>query len=209
MASSMEQIGLTAKPLRQRVDSDQVEHFINFITGQIAIQDLPFGTRKLRLTTGEDIEIPNVIRLLIPSRLVDQYLQFCQEIDFKPLGKSTLLKIISESCGASVRKCMKGLDNYLAEGTRAFDDLKYVVEKLSQAGMPDTKVTDLKNALLEGKKYLKGDYKVLEQVCKEIEVTEFESEDDKDESMFLVQKAGLSHRSMESASATMYKSRSC
>lgn len=154
------QIGTTSKAVREKVDPEQVEHFISFITGQNAIQDLPFGLRKLRLTTGEEIEIPNVIRLLIPSRLVDQYLQFCRETGFEPLGKSTLLKIISESCSASVRKCMKGLDNYLAEGTRAIEDLIYVVDKLSQAGMPDKKATDLKNALIESKQYLKGDYKV-------------------------------------------------
>jgi len=54
---------------------------------------------------------------------------------FEPLGKSTLLKVIAESCGASVRKCMQDLDNYLAEGTRAFDDLRVIVDKLSQAGL--------------------------------------------------------------------------
>ena len=49
--------------LRQKIDPAQVEHFIDFITSQIVIQDL-FGTRKFRLTSGEEINIPNVIRLL-------------------------------------------------------------------------------------------------------------------------------------------------
>ena len=101
-----------------------------------------------------------MIRLLIPSRLVDQYLHFCQETGFKPLGKSTLLKLISESCGASVRKCMQGLDNYLAEGTKAFDDQRAIVDKLSQTGMTNEKATQLKESLTEAKQYLKGDYKV-------------------------------------------------
>ena len=100
------QIGEKKTILRQRIDRAQVEHFIESITSQNVIPDLPFGTRKLRLTSGEEISIPNVIRLLIPSRLVDQYLHFCHETGFKPLGKSTLLKEIAESCGASVRKCM-------------------------------------------------------------------------------------------------------
>ncbi|KAL9986268.1 hypothetical protein ACROYT_G000385 [Oculina patagonica] len=68
------QIGKKNTILRQRIDPGQVEHFIEFITGQNVIQDLPFGRRTLRLTSGESMEIPNVIRLLIPSRLVDQYL---------------------------------------------------------------------------------------------------------------------------------------
>lgn len=154
------QIGKKNTILRQRIDPGQVEHFIEFITGQNVIQDLPFGRRTLRLTSGESMEIPNVIRLLIPSRLVDQYLHFCQETGFKPLGKSTLLKVISESCGASVRKCMQGLDNYLAEGTKAFDDLRVIVDKLSQTGMTNEKATQLKESLTEAKQYLKGDYKV-------------------------------------------------
>lgn len=62
---------------------------------------------------------------------------------FEPLGKSTLLKVIAESCGASVRKCMQDLDNYLAEGTRAFDDLRVIVDKLSQAGLTNEKTAQL------------------------------------------------------------------
>ena len=154
------QIGKKKTILRQKIDPAQVEHFIQFITSQNVIQDLPFGTRKLRLTSGEEINIPNVIRLLIPSRLVDQYLHFCHETVFKPLGKSTLLKVIAESCGSSVRKCMQGLDNYLAEGTRAFDDLRLIVDKLSQAGLANEKVARLQESLTEAKQYLKGDYKV-------------------------------------------------
>ena len=154
------QIGKKKTILRHKIDPAQVEHFIEFITSQNVIQDLPFGTRKLRLTSGEEINIPNVIRLLIPSRLVDQYLHFCHETVFKPLGKSTLLKVIAKSCGSSVRKCMQGLDNYQAEGTRAFDDLRLIVDKLSQAGLANEKVARLQESLTEAKQDLKGDYKV-------------------------------------------------
>ena len=96
------------KPMavRERVDPARLEHFIDFITSQHVIQDLPFGRRKLKLSNEETLEIPNVVRLLIPTRLVNQYYQFSQETGFTPLGKSTLLKILTESCGASVRRCM-------------------------------------------------------------------------------------------------------
>lgn len=156
-------IGKKETILRQKINPAQVEHFIEFITSQNVIQDLPFGTRKLRLTSGEEINIPNVIRLLIPSRLVDQYLHFCHETGFKPLGKSNLLKVIAESCSASVRKCMQGLDSnnyYLAEETRAFDDLRVIVDKLSQASLTNEKAAQLQESLTEAKQYLKGDYNV-------------------------------------------------
>ena len=149
-----------AKAIRERVDPSQIEHFIEFITSQHVIQDLPFGRRKLKMSTGEQIDIPNVIRILIPSRLVNQYLRFCQEQGFSPLAQSTLMKILSDSCAASVRKCMKGLDNYLAEGAQSFDDLKLVVEKLEQTGLDRERAVSYKESLLEGKSYLKGDYKV-------------------------------------------------
>ena len=68
--------------------------------------------------------------------------------------------MIAESCGSSVRKCMQGLDNYLAEGTRAFGHLRLIVDKLSQAGLANEKVAGLQESLMEAKQYLKGDYKV-------------------------------------------------
>ncbi len=151
--------------VRERVDPARLDHFIDFITSQHVIQDLPFGRRKLKLSTGETLEVPNVVRLLIPSRLVDQYFQFSKESGFShPLGRSTLLKILSESCSASVRRCMQGLDNYLAEGAKAFDDLSSVVERLSEVGLERNSLVRLKESLKEGKQYLKGDYKVL-KIC--------------------------------------------
>ena len=154
------QIGKKKTILRRKIDPAQVEHFIEFITSQHAIQDLPFGTRKPRLTSGEEINIPcyQAFDSISFSRPVPPFLP--HGTGFKPLGKSTLLKVIAESCGSSVRKCMQGLDNYLAEGTRAFDDLRLIVDKLSQAGLANEKVARLQESLTEAKQYLKGDYKV-------------------------------------------------
>lgn len=150
------------KPMavRERVDPARLEHFIDFIRSQHVIQDLPFGRRMLKLSNGETLEIPNVVRLLIPTRLVNQYYQFSQETGFIPLGKSTLLKILTESCVASVRRCMQGLHNYLADGARSFDELLNVVEKLSEVGLDGNTATRLTETLKNGKQYLKGDYKV-------------------------------------------------
>ena len=71
------------------------------------------------------------------------------------------MKILSESCSASVRRCMQGLDNYLAEGARAFDELSSIVDKLSEIGLEKDVADRLKESLKSGKQYLKGDYKVL------------------------------------------------
>ena len=40
------------------------------------------------------------------------------------------MKVMSEACLASIRKCLQGLDYYVAEGGKAFDDLETVVDRL-------------------------------------------------------------------------------
>ena len=70
-----------------------------------------------------------------------------------------MLRVLSE-CSASVRKSLQGLDNYAAEGARAFDDLAGIVESISshvELGFLKAEVLD---ALKAGKLYLKGDYEV-------------------------------------------------
>lgn len=144
---------------RERTEPGQLDHFIDFITSSHVIQDLPFGERTLKLSSGEIIEIPNVVRMLAPSQLVEQYLSYCREVGFTPLGKSTLFRLLSKSCVAPVRKCLQGLDNYAAEGGKGFDDLCSILDKLTP-GIEDKVVEELKHKLIEGKRYLKGDYKV-------------------------------------------------
>ena len=56
---------------------------------------------------------------------------------------------------------MQGLDNYLAEGARAFYELSIIVDKLSEIGLEKDIADRLKESLKSGKKYLKGDHKVL------------------------------------------------
>ena len=81
----------------------------------------------------------NVIRLMIPSRVVEQYITFCKEQEFEPLSKRTLLRILSTSCPASERKSLQGLDYYVADGGKAFDELLVVIEKLELQGVPSGK----------------------------------------------------------------------
>ena len=146
---------------RTRVDRNQLDHFIYFITSGHLIQDLPFGENRLKLTNGKEIKVPNIIRTMIPQRVVEQYTAFCQETGFLPFSKRTMLRILSE-CSASVRKSLQGLDNYAAEGARAFDDLVGIVENISPNVEPSERRQVL-DTLKAGKLYLKGEYKVGDQ----------------------------------------------
>ena len=146
------------KAPRIKIDLQQLDHFLGFITSPHLVQDLPFGEKNLELSSGGIIVVPNVIRTMIPERIVTQYIQFCTETNFKA---STLLRILRE-CSASVRKSLQGLDYFAAEGTRAFEDLlDGIVHDISllRAVGSDWE-TVMKDSLKAGKLYLKGDYKV-------------------------------------------------
>ncbi|CAG2214456.1 unnamed protein product [Mytilus edulis] len=142
-----------SKQQREKFDAKCLEHFIDFITSNQIIKDLPFGDKTLRLSTGEIRNIPNVVRSIAPVSIIKQYNQLCEEDQVKPLGTSTLYKLLDE-CAASVRKSMEGLDNYITEGGRAFVELEKLVVLLPE----DTQA--LKARLQEAKQYLKTDMKI-------------------------------------------------
>ena len=118
---------------RLRIERSQLDHFLGFITSPHLVQDLPFGEKVLVLSTGDTITVPNVVRTMIPQRIVQQYTSFCQETNFKPFSESTMLRILS-ACTASVRKSLQGLDYFAADGSKAFEDLSQVVKKVSEMG---------------------------------------------------------------------------
>ena len=97
------------------INTSQLDHFITFITSSHIMQDLPYGETVLKLHSGEEIRIPQPIRMMIPQRIVNLYLHYCTEVGFKAMSRSTLLKILSE-CSASLRKSLQGLDNFAAAG---------------------------------------------------------------------------------------------
>ena len=92
------------------------------------------GKKNIKMESGETIDIPNVIRLMIPSRVVEQYDTFCKEQEFEPLSKLTL-RILSTLSQASERKCLQGLNYYVPDGGKAFDELLVVIEKLELQGL--------------------------------------------------------------------------
>ena len=110
-----------------RVSTAQIDHFIAFITSPHIIQELPFGKRTIMLSMKETIKTPNIIWMIIPERIVIQYMTFCQESGFTPLSCATLLWILS-MCAVSVRTLVQSLDYVSSAGAEPFDDLCDVVE---------------------------------------------------------------------------------
>lgn len=93
---------------------------------------------------------------MAPQAIINQYIQYCLEQDFVPLGNSTIFKIL-QNCTATIRKSLEGLDYYLAEGWRSFDDLIAIVDSLETNEAQTKQITNL---LLGAKRYLKTDSKV-------------------------------------------------
>ena len=67
----------TSKSPRLRIDANQLDHFLGFITSPHLVQDLPFGEKHLQLSSGKIIIVPNIIRTMITERIVMQYRQYC------------------------------------------------------------------------------------------------------------------------------------
>ena len=96
---------------------------------------------------------------MIPERVVKQYLAYCDESGFKPLSRSTLLRILAV-CPASTRKSLRGLHYISAAGEQAFEDLIDIVERLGDVGQGMGWTKNLQIRLRDRTRYLKSDYKV-------------------------------------------------
>ena len=77
-----------------RLDPAKVDHFLDFVSSPSFLQDVAYGTRTLKLSNREKIEIPNVVRTVISSRLIQLYQTYCIEASFKPFGRTTLFNIL-------------------------------------------------------------------------------------------------------------------
>ena len=140
---------------RTRIDREKVDHFIEYISRPEFVQDVAFGTKTLKLDSGEKIIIPAVIRTVIPSRIIRQYLDYCQEQEFEPASQRSLYRMI-EVCSASIQRSLQGLDNTTVEGAEAFDQVFSMLESLADQGI---NVTTTQKVLKDGKRYLKNDFK--------------------------------------------------
>ncbi|KAL9963885.1 hypothetical protein ACROYT_G027439 [Oculina patagonica] len=144
---------------RCKIDLKKLDHFLSFITSPYVIQDLPFGEKFLKLSSGEVVQTPNVIRVSFNERIINQYLQCCKESGRDPLSRSTLRRILT-ACRASTRKSLQGLDYFVSEGSKAFDDLHELINKLAGCGLEIKAIQNIQMKLKEGKSYLKIDFKV-------------------------------------------------
>ncbi|KAK3737607.1 hypothetical protein QZH41_001578 [Actinostola sp. cb2023] len=123
------------------------------------LQDVAFGTKVLKLdSAGESIIIPAVVRTMIPTRIIEQYVSFCKQQNFVPAGPRSLYRII-KVCAASAQKSLQGLDNTTAEGTEAIDNMAEIITTLGNHGSEFEWVKFAQKKIKEAKRYLKTEFK--------------------------------------------------
>lgn len=151
----------TAPHMRQRYDRKKVTSFVTFITSPHVIQDLPFGVKKVKASDGRIETIPNVIRQMISTRIIQQYTKFLTENNQADLmlSKSTLLRILNK-CTATTRKCMLGLDYFSYESSEAFDSISNIVETVEKYLCDQDWLSSTKTKLKDARSYLKSDYRI-------------------------------------------------
>lgn len=143
-----------------RISPEKLDHFITFITSGHVVQDLPFGEKTLKLSTGSNVVVPNVVRTLIPEHVIQQYTTYCKQTKFEPMSRSSLSRVL-KVCSASVRKSLQGLDYFSADGAQAFDQLEEIANKIGdEHGKGHTWAKQVTSILKMAKRYLKSDYKV-------------------------------------------------
>ena len=143
---------------RVRLDKVQVAHFLDFINRPYFYQDVAYGTRTLKMDSGAKLRMPNVIRTVTRSTMVNQYLNFCKEENVEPLSRATLFRILQVR-EPSQQKSLCGVDNTAADGSAGFERLCKIVNDLQELGQDDNWSKAIKKSLLDGKRYLKTQYR--------------------------------------------------
>lgn len=80
------------------------------------------------------MNVPKIILNSVRTRTVSLYMNFCEEVEFRNVLSERSYMRILEVIDPGIRKSMRGLDNFAAGGSQAFDDLKNIVRVLGQLG---------------------------------------------------------------------------
>ncbi|CAG2249202.1 unnamed protein product [Mytilus edulis] len=125
---------LQKKQFREKATIQQIENFLEFILSPAIMTDSPFGECTYKISSGITLKVPKIILNSVRTRTVTLYLKYCEETQNADiLSERTYMRLL-EAIEPNVRKSMKGLDNFAADGSQAFDNLKSVVMTLGKGG---------------------------------------------------------------------------
>ena len=131
---------------RCRLNMEKVSDFIEFFSRSTFLQDVAFGTKTLKLSSGDRIPIPSVVRTMTASKIIYLYHEECLEHGVEPLRERTCFHLL-EVCSASKQKSLQGLDNMSTTGEMAFETIASIVENLGRRGVGPTWTRDTQRPL--------------------------------------------------------------
>ena len=137
----------------------KIDHFIGFTSSPHFVKDVGHGTRTLKLSSGETISMPHVVRNMVAARIIKQYVSYCKEIAFNHLSERELYRVL-KYCPAQQKKALQGLDNISADGLCGVEMLENVIRKFGERSKISEWVTGVINLLMAFKSYLKNSYRL-------------------------------------------------
>ena len=107
----------TQEHSRIRVNTTKLDHFLAFANRPHFYQDVPCGTRNLKLDSVQTLTMPNIIHVNVTrSPLIQQYFKHSEEEGVEPLSRATLFRVL-EVREVSERRSLQGIDNIAAGGS--------------------------------------------------------------------------------------------
>ena len=134
---------------------EKVRDLIEFFSRSTSLQDEAFGTKTLKLSSGEKIPIPSVVRAMTAPKIIYLCHEECREHGEEPLKERTCFRLL-EVCSASKQKSLQGLDNTSTTDEEAFETIASIVENLGRHGVRATWTRHTLRSLSAGKNYLKS-----------------------------------------------------
>ena len=111
------------------LNMEKVRDLIKFFCRSTLLQDVAFGTKTLKLSSGDRILIPSVVHTMTAKKIIYLYHEECCEDGVKPLREHTCFRLL-EVCSTSKQKSLQGLDNMSTTGEEAFETIASIVGNL-------------------------------------------------------------------------------
>ena len=101
------QKSIKEKKIIHRFDRATIDSFMSFITSEDYLQDVAYGTTKIKLENKSIITIPQNVRKASIQTIIDDYQKMCQNENITALSRSSCYRLL-KACPASYRKCLHG-----------------------------------------------------------------------------------------------------
>jgi hypothetical protein len=110
------------QPALRRMTAERIQHFLHFLFDRNYLQDNAYLTSTIKLSSGKKIEVPKVILVIRKRQMITMYQQYCEELNYDPLSERVCYNIVNAMKGKQ-KKCLQGLDSYIADGISGLDQL--------------------------------------------------------------------------------------